>query len=225
MLKNPYLQKIQTKYINQEDARMKKVCENWQQLLPQGKSGVHLFDEFELRAENVSAEVLRVNDARKAGEELVNLAKSAGAKKIVAVGCPLMKESGVVEALRASGIEVYTETADIRTQAETADMGISGVEFGVAETGSTCQDAYSIESRLVSTLPPVHVVFLNSENIVPGIEDALDVISKTFDHGYVSLITGPSRTADIERVLTIGVHGPSRYVIIAVDGQLAKGVA
>lgn len=204
---------------------MKKVCEDWQQLMPQGKSGAHLFDEFELRAKNVSSEVLRVNDAEKAGEELVSLAKKVGAKKIVAVECPLMKESGVVEALRESGIEVYTETADIRIHAETADMGVSGVEFGVAETGSTCQDAYAIESRLVSTLPPIHAVFMNSSHIVPGIEDALDVISKTFDHGYVSLITGPSRTADIERVLTIGVHGPSRYVIIVVDGRCAKGVA
>ena len=204
---------------------MKKVCDNWQQLISCKANGSHLFPEFAMRAQNVSAEVVRVDDEEKAKNELINFANTVGAKKIVAVNCSLAQSCGIFDALRSIGIKVYTEVADIRMHAETADIGISGVEFGVADTGSTCQDAYSIESRLVSTLPPIHIVLLNSNHIVPGIEDAMDIISKTFKQGYVSFITGPSRTADIERVLTIGVHGPSRFVIIAVDEQNTEGVA
>ena len=120
-------------------------------------------------------------------------------------------------------VELYTDKAAIAAHAETADIGISGVEFGIAETGSVCQDAYAVESRLVSTLTPIHVVFLDSSRIVPGVAEAFEVISPAFNQGYLSFITGPSRTADIERVLTIGVHGPSRFIIIAIDKQSQGG--
>lgn len=204
---------------------MKKVCENWEQALPAGVFGAHLFGEFEMRAKNVAAEVIRVADAAAAGEALVELVKSLNAKKLVAVDCPLAAAAGAYDAVRAIGVEVYTDPAEIRVQAETADLGVSGVEFGVAETGSVLQDAQAIEGRLVSTLPPVHVVFMRSDLIVPGVEDAVGAIAQVHKQGYLSFITGPSRTADIERVLTIGVHGPSRFIIIAVDQAGQGGVA
>ena len=59
----------------------------------------------------------------------------------------------------------------------------------------------------------------------PESTEAFDIISRSFDRGYVGFITGPSRTADIERVLTIGVHGPSRFAIIAVDEEPKGGDA
>ena len=65
----------------------------------------------------------------------------------------------------------------------------------------------------------------NPANIVPGIAEAFEIISESFDRGYIGFITGPSRTADIERVLTIGVHGPSRFAIIAVDEEPKGGAA
>ena len=123
------------------------------------------------------------------------------------------------------GSTVYTEPAEIAAHADTADIGISGVEFGVAETGSVFQDGYAIATRLVTILPPLHVVFLPSANIVPDIPEAFEIIAKNFERGYVGFITGPSRTADIERVLTIGVHGPGRFAIIAVDEEPKGGAA
>ena len=64
---------------------------------------------------------------------------------------------------------------------------------------------------------------MQSGNLLPAMADALGAVSQVFDRGYLSFITGPSRTADIERVLTIGVHGPSRFVIIAVDETAGGG--
>jgi L-lactate dehydrogenase complex protein LldG len=204
---------------------MKKVCENWEQALSATKFGPEYFEEFEKRAKQAAAEIFRVKTAAEAKEIIINLVKFTNAKKIVSVYNPLQHASGINEELKVMGVENYTDKCDIAAHAETADIGISGVEFGVAETGSVCQDAYAVESRLVSTLPPIHVVFLNSNLIVPGVEDAFTVFSTTYDRGYLSLITGPSRTADIERVLTIGVHGPSRFIIIAVDEPVIGGAA
>ncbi len=204
---------------------MKKTCDDWMRHLPAGKFGPHLFPEFEKRAKAVSAEIFRVKTPSEASEVVCNLARFTNAKKVVSVPSPLQKAAGIDAALRAAGIEVFNDPVDIAAHADTADIGLSGVEFGIAETGSVCQDGYAIESRLVSTLPPLHVAFLDSNLIVPGIIEAFETISRVFDRGYISFITGPSRTADIERVLTIGVHGPSRFVIVAVDGENGKGGA
>jgi L-lactate dehydrogenase complex protein LldG len=194
----------------------------WKRHFPTATSGAHLFPEFEMRVKAVSGEVFRVPDAAAARETLIRLVDDVGAKKAVVVESPLQEAAGITEALRLRGVTVYTEPTDIAAHAETADIGISGVEFGVAETGSVFQDGDAIATRLVTILPPLHVVFLPSANIVPGITEAFDIISQSFTRGYVGFITGPSRTADIERVLTIGVHGPSRFAIIAVD-ETPKG--
>jgi len=198
-------------------------AEHWERHLPEGKYGVHLFPEFEKRAKDVSVEVIRVKTPAEAGKALLELLRTLQAKKAVAANCPIQKTGEIHETIRNAGFQLFTDRADIAEHASTADVGISGVEFAVAETGSVCQNATAIEERLVSTLPPVHIVFLDSNRILPGIEDAFELFSKVFDRGYISFITGPSRTADIERVLAIGVHGPSRVVLIAVDEAGKEG--
>ncbi len=198
---------------------MNTTTETWQRSFPTATSGVHLFPEFEERAKAVSAEVFRCSTLTEAREALLKLIETAGVEKAVVVEGPLQMAAGITEALRARGIEVYTTPEEIAERAPTADVGISGVEFGVAETGSVFQEGTAITTRLVTILPPLHVVFLSSANIVPDIPEAFEIIAKNFDRGYVGFITGPSRTADIERVLTIGVHGPSRFAIIAVDEE------
>jgi len=203
---------------------MKKVCENWEKFLPADNCGLKFFEEFETRAKAISAEVFHVKTPAEAQEVLVNLVKFNNIKKVVAVDCPLQTAAGINKALAAIGVEVHTDPAAIAEHAETADLGISGVEFAVAETASVCQDAYSVESRLVSSLTPIHVAFLNSHKVVKEMADAIHTIAQVYDRGYVSFITGPSRTSDIERVLTIGVHGPGRFIVIAVDEQVG-GVA
>ena len=204
---------------------MNTTTEIWQRSFPTATSGVHLFPEFEERAKAVSAEVFRVATLAEAREALLKLVEAAGVKKAVVVESPLQIAAGVTEALRSRRIEVYTEPTEIAEHAPTADIGISGVEFGVAETGSVFQEGYAIATRLVTILPPLHVVFLPSANIVPDIPEAFEIVAKNFERGYVGFITGPSRTADIERVLTIGVHGPSRFAIIAVDEAPKGGAA
>jgi len=202
---------------------MKKVCENWNQSFPIENMGDHLFAEFEKRASAASTEIFRVKTAFEAQEIIANLVKYTNAKKVVTVENPLQSASGINEQLQSMGVAVYTDAADIAEHAESADIGISAVEFGISESGSVCMDGYSFESRLVSMLPPIHIAFMNSKNVVLGITEAFDIISKVYDRGYISFITGPSRTADIERVLTIGVHGPSRFILIAIDEEIAGG--
>ena len=202
---------------------MKKVCENWEKAFPVENMGEQLFPEFEKRATAAATEIFRVKTAIEAQEIITNIVKFTNAKKVVTVDSPLQSAAGINQQLQSMGIEVYTEKADIAEHAESSDIGISSVEFGIAESGSVCMDGYAYESRIVSMLPPIHIAFMNSKNIVLGITEAFDIISKVYDRGYISFITGPSRTADIERVLTIGVHGPKRFILIAIDEEVAGG--
>ena len=105
-----------------------------------------------------------------------------------------------------------------------ADMGISGANVAIAETGGIVIVANEGNDRLVTTLPPIHVAIVGYEKIVSSIDDATEIIKVLSKSGtgqkqtaYVSFITGPSRTTDIEKTLAIGVHGPKEMHIILVD--------
>jgi L-lactate dehydrogenase complex protein LldG len=201
---------------------MKAEKQKWSDCMA-GKTRPDLFAEFEMRAKAVSAEVFRVKTAAEAQKVVEDVVRAISAKKAVAVESPMQQAAGIHETLQKLGVAVYTEPAEIAVHAPDADLGLSGVEFGIAETGSVLQDAEKVESRLVSSLPPLHIAFLDGRNILPGLKEAFDLFAWNFDRGYLSLITGPSRTADIERVLTIGVHGPSRFILIAADGGISGG--
>ena len=96
------------------------------------------------------------------------------------------------------------------------DIGISGAQAGIAETGTLLLDSSRERHRLVSLVPPVHIAILDASQIVATLGEALALVRREEQISpIVTLVTGPSRTADIELTLAIGVHGPQElYVII-----------
>jgi L-lactate dehydrogenase complex protein LldG len=100
--------------------------------------------------------------------------------------------------------------------------GIVLAYAGVAETGSLILADDALAPRLLSMLADVCISLLPAEAIVPGLDEAGAMLAElnAQGHRYVSLVTGPSRTADIERVLTIGVQGPKslHIVVLTEDG-------
>jgi L-lactate dehydrogenase complex protein LldG len=103
-----------------------------------------------------------------------------------------------------------------REAAAGARFGISQMQWALADTGSLVQDSTAIDQRLVSTLPSIHIALVPTDGILPDMPTLLTRIHPR-DSGYIAMITGASRTADIERVLTIGVHGPERLIIVVCD--------
>lgn len=110
-----------------------------------------------------------------------------------------------------------------------ADVGISGGNFAIAETGTLVLVTNEGNGRLLSTLPPVYIAIIGVEKIVPTLQDVTDILPALTGSAtgqkistYVSLTTGPSRSADIEGVPTVGAHGPREVHVILVDnGRLA----
>ena len=96
------------------------------------------------------------------------------------------------------------------------DVGISTVQAAIAETGTLVLDSTRERHRLVSLVPPVHIAIVRASQIYRTLSEVLSLIRKDKEISpAVTFITGPSRTADIELTLAIGVHGPQElYVII-----------
>lgn len=99
------------------------------------------------------------------------------------------------------------------------DVGISTAQAAIAETGTLVLDSACERHRLISLVPPVHIAIVNASSIVETLSDALTLLRKDKEISpAVTFITGPSRTADIELTLAIGVHGPQELYVV-VDGS------
>ncbi|MFN4218121.1 MAG: lactate utilization protein C [Candidatus Bipolaricaulia bacterium] len=96
-----------------------------------------------------------------------------------------------------------------------ADIGISGADLAVAETGSLLISHDGI-SEFVAALPPVHIALIRSEQIVATLEEAFAFCERELERAPKDFlfVTGPSRTADIELTPVIGVHGPQELIVI-----------
>ncbi|HLH26515.1 MAG TPA: lactate utilization protein [Chloroflexota bacterium] len=130
--------------------------------------------------------------------------------------------SELVPVLSAAGLGVVPADAAPPVLAAT-DAGVSWAAFGVAETGSVALASPAPGDRLVSMLPPLHLVLLRQSDLLADL-DAAGARLRAWTAGaarqpYVSLVTGASRTSDIERVLTIGVHGPRAQHVLLLDDE------
>ena len=186
-----------------------------------------MFDTSVRRAEAVSAEVHRVGGAPEAlqfrrgatpARRSRGYARAQGrsGRPVRSCRAPLAR----LASLRVSPGSTFDVTREAATESR---VGVSEMEWGLADTGTVVQDATDPALRLVSTLPEIHVALLPASRILPGLADVVPKL----DPGrapYIAFITGPSRTADIERVLTIGVHGPGRLVIV-IRGRRPGGDA
>jgi L-lactate dehydrogenase complex protein LldG len=96
------------------------------------------------------------------------------------------------------------------------DVGITTAQAAIAETGTLVLDSAHERHRLVSLVPPVHIAILDASRICETLDEALTLLRSGKEISpTVTFVTGPSRTADIELTLAIGVHGPQElYVII-----------
>ena len=123
-------------------------------------------------------------------------------------------------------VEVLVATARklLREKFFEADIGISGSNVVAAETGSLFLIENEGNIRLTTGAPPVHIALVGMEKLVPGLNEAWKVAEVTWRYAnytvpqYISIVSGPSCTGDIEKVITYGVHGPGEFHVIFLDG-------
>ncbi|MBI4312477.1 MAG: lactate utilization protein [Chloroflexi bacterium] len=175
--------------------------------------------------------VRRVTSPEEAVTALTSIAREKGARSAVRSAHAVFQRLPVEAALRGQGVQVTMAALGPRASRERlraamaqADMGVTGVDYAIAETGSIVLAPRQGVSRLVSLLPPVHVAIVEAQQIYETLDDlwALRRLAFLEGHGdmgsYQSLISGPSRTADLEQTLVVGVHGPLEAHMVILEG-------
>ena len=136
-------------------------------------------------------------------------------KRVVASNSPFLAACGITALPQVeSG---FTDRDKLRAACAAADIGITSADYVLAETGTLVMLASAHEARLISLLPPVHVAIFPKSRILANLDELLAVLPNPAEQtSSMVLITGPSRTADIEQILVRGVHGPGEIYAVVV---------
>jgi L-lactate dehydrogenase complex protein LldG len=127
-------------------------------------------------------------------------------------------EPAIINLLHQAGIKCTYD----HIQLKDARVGMTGCEALVARLGSVMVSTGQMAGRQIFVFPEVHVVLARTSQLVPDLKDALVKLRKKYEPkmpSMVTLITGPSRTADIEKTLVVGVHGPKELYVFLLEDQ------
>ncbi len=165
----------------------------------------------------------RVPDRPSAIVRILELVQAASARRVLLGRNPLLDSLNLQNPLRASGNEVLLvdslSSRDGKDSLFSADLGISGVDYLIAETGTVVLMAQPSEPRSLSLLPPVHIAVAEHSQLLPDLFDLFEPALWKSRQGlpsYLGLITGPSKTGDIELRLVTGVHGPREIHVVLI---------
>lgn len=177
-----------------------------------------LLDEFREKAEPLGVAVLRVATDGAAAQAIADWARSLEADCVIVASEVTRRMPGIGAALTSAGLGVQEPASPEETR--DAPVGLSMGLLAVAETGSVLLSEPSLEDRSIGMLTLAHATICPTAALVASLDDAVPAIrelSLAKGGAFSTLITGPSRTADIERVLTVGVQGPGKVMTLFAD--------
>ncbi len=167
-----------------------------------------------------------VADTVAAADKVLELVGTKAARRVLLGRGAVLDRLGLAARLRAAGVAVAVVGAlpegGARAAFFAADVGVSGVDHLIAETGTVALFARPDEPRSLSLLPPVHVAVAERSQILPDLFDLFAAVPRGPGDGLpqmpscLSLITGPSKTGDIELRLVTGVHGPGEVHVVLI---------
>lgn len=200
-----------------------------------------MFEQFARKLTALKGEVYRVATLNEAAQRIAQLAQESGFIRCGRQRAPLLErlfkgsaelsfledQMIVVESIGES--ERIMDSSVVRAGCtdssaelshavvERMQCAFSAADALIARTGSIALRATTAGGRRLSVLPPVHCVVATSEQLTPCLSSWLASAHSDPSWSYGTIITGPSRTADIERILVLGAHGPKRLIVVVID--------
>jgi L-lactate dehydrogenase complex protein LldG len=149
------------------------------------------------------------------GDARAYVAQLVEGRTAVASNAPLLAECGITG---ISGVATgFRNEPELRDACSTAEFGITSADYALAETGSLVMLSSVEEARMISLLPPVHIAVVDKSKLLSGLDELFTTLPEPAERtSSMVLITGPSRTADIEQILVRGVHGPGEIHVVLV---------
>lgn len=168
--------------------------------------------------ERVGGRVQRVRDLDQARSALRSILTEANARRLIVSDAPLVRQ---LTAGLGDGF-VLIEPSAPRAELLAAEAGLSTAQWGIAETGTLVLESAREQHRLASLLAPVHVALLPLERMLGTLGEALAAVRGSTGapaSRTITFVTGPSRTADIELELVVGVHGPKELHVLLLESS------
>lgn len=164
---------------------------------------------------NVAALAGKTHRAATGEDACAYVAAAIEGRRAVASNAPFLRECGITELANVrSGV---TDRQELRELCATFEVGITSADYALADTGSLVLLSSPQEARMISLLPPAHIALVPAGRILSGLDELFTVVPKPADlTSSMVIITGPSRTADIEQILVRGVHGPGEIHVVVV---------
>ncbi len=175
--------------------------------------------EFREKSELLGVIVMRVESEGDAARVIADWVSSLGADTVIAAAELTQRATQIGPALAAAGVRVQPPASPQETRDN--PVGLSLGHLAIAETGSVLLCEPSLEDRSVGMLSLAQAIVCPTSALADSLDDAaaeLRRIAMSPGGTFATLVTGPSRTADIERVLTVGVQGPGQVMTLFVDG-------
>ncbi|HJQ31646.1 MAG TPA: lactate utilization protein [Pyrinomonadaceae bacterium] len=179
-----------------------------------GEIGGTVVERFRHALEAVAGRCFVVRDEAEAAEVLRQIVEQRNSQRVAVSDSPL---AGRVLKLAALPAEVL-ENAPAESLFD-CDLGVTGAQWGVAETGTLVLESDAERHRLASLVPAAHVAIIEARNVRQTLGEVLRAVGERGADALsraLTFITGPSRTSDIELTLAIGVHGPGELYVIIV---------
>jgi L-lactate dehydrogenase complex protein LldG len=170
---------------------------------------------FQKNATDLKADFIPIPNEASLPAVLTELKAKDGWRRVASHKTPLADE-----VTRLLGLPVLHVDDGYRPEdLEECDVGITACEALVAQTGSVLVTSRSAGGRALSVLPPHHLVIATREQLVADLTEAFGLLKVRYGSdfpSFISFITGPSRTGDIERILVLGAHGPKKLTILCL---------
>lgn len=201
---------------DQRESELAHVSSPFQPVEPIDVERDSLVEVFKNSLEAVDGHCILVQNEQEVVQALTETIRRLQQTKLLARRIAISDAPEVERLIKLTDLEV-DELAITPSASEVFhfDVGISQAQAGIAETGTLLLDSARERHRLVSLVPPVHIAIINASQIVETLGEALATLRREETLSpIVTLVTGPSRTADIELTLAIGVHGPQELFVI-----------
>jgi L-lactate dehydrogenase complex protein LldG len=157
----------------------------------------------------------KVHRAQSAADACAYASALLEGKTAVASNAPFLRECGITA---LAGVRTgLNDERELRGLCASADAGITSADYALADTGTLVMLSSKEEARMISLVPPLHLALVPRERILTGLDELFSLLPLPGERtSSMVLITGPSRTADIEQILIRGVHGPGEIHVVVV---------
>lgn len=194
--------------------------------MPHSPMNSELLDTFAAAFTALKGHVHHATTWNEAADRICRVCSESQISSLAIAQLPAPLSDALATAGQANALTLIAppyRNEDLPDAIDRVQLGVTGMEFAIAQTGTLVEVATDDATRLVSSLPRIHIGVVSARAIVPKLDDAashLRAIFNTYPRNCaVSFLSGPSRTGDIELRLTLGVHGPEEAHALILDPE------